>query len=377
MKNYQQKEPRILHLISSSGFLGAENVVLELSKETSKQAIWVTIGILENRNNLHMELADRARQEGMKVQIFPCRGRFDRKTIESIRDFILSQQPNILHSHNYKSNFYALAANRKKSTWVVTNHLWKRTTLALKVYAYLDSLIIRRADKVVAVSEDIANEMTRRGISSEKIHIIDNGINLDRFANKRIYNDRRKSLGLNGTHKIFGTIASLTPEKGQVYLIEAARLVTDKYPECRFFIVGDGGQRELLEEKTAAFGLTKKVNFTGSRKDVPELLHMFDAFVLPSLAEGLPIALLEAMAAKVPVIATRVGAIPQLIEDHVSGLLIQPKDSQAIANAIREVLNDEQRSLEMAEKGFERVRDNYSSAIMARKYLAVYRELLG
>ena len=88
MSELKQKEPRVLHLISSSGFLGAENVVLELSKEATKVGVWVTIGILENRNNLHMELADRARSEGLQVQIFPCRGRFDRRTLSSIRSFI-------------------------------------------------------------------------------------------------------------------------------------------------------------------------------------------------------------------------------------------------------------------------------------------------
>lgn len=376
MSELPSKEPRILHLISSSGFLGAENVVLELAKESVKAGYWTTIGIIENRNNLHMGLADRAINEGMKVQIFPCRGRFDSKTIDNIRDFIDREQPNILHSHGYKSNFYAWRAlSGLNMPWVVTNH-GKRVGMKLSVYNWLNIFFMKKADKLIAVSREIADEMKKKGITSTKILVIDNGIDLQKFSNLEKSNDLRKSFRLNGNDKIVGTIGSLTEEKGHMYLLKAARQVMDKCPECRFLIVGDGGQRQFLEEKTAHLGLTEKVLFAGSRKDVPEILSMLDAFVLPSLKEGLPMALLEAMASRVPVIATSVGAIPKVLENGVSGILIQPKDSQAIASAIMQVVNDKQGSFEMAQKGFEQVRDHFSSKTMSEKYLTVYEELL-
>ena len=376
MNKFKSKEPRILHIISSSGFLGAENVVLELAKETTKVGYWVTIGIIENRNNLHMELAEKAREDGIKVQIFPCRGRFDGRTISSIRSFISSRQANILHSHGYKSNFYVSLANRGHMSWVVTNHLWKKTTFALKFYAYLDSLLIRRANKIVAVSDEIVDAMMHRGIPSVKITVIDNGVDLQRFSNSQRNNNLRKSFGLNESNKIIGTIGSLTEEKGHIYLLEAARKVIDVVPECRFLIIGDGGQRQFLQEKTAHLWLSEKILFAGSRKDVPEILSMLDAFVLPSIKEGLPMALLEAMASKVPVIATSVGAIPNVIEDGINGLLIPPKNSDAISEAINKMLSNGDSAKEMELKGFEKVRDHYSSKQMAIKYLAVYKELL-
>ena len=376
MKNLKQKEPRILHLISSSGFLGAENVVLELAKESTKQGYWVAIGSIENRNNLHMELADRAVNEGLKVHIFPCKGRFDPKTIASIQDFIDREQPNILHSHGYKSNFYAWRAlSNKRIPWIVTNH-GKRVGMKLSVYNRLNIFFMKKADRIVAVSQSLADEMTKKGISSTKIVVIDNGINLQKFANLPKNNDLRKSFGLNGNNTIIGTVGSLTEEKGHVYFIEAARQVIDKNPECRFLIVGDGIQRQFLEKKTADLGLTDKVIFTGSRKDVPEILPTLDAFVLPSLKEGLPMALLEAMASKVPVIATSVGAIPKVIEHGINGMLIPPKNSDVIAEAINTMLSDGNSAKEMAQRGFEKVRDHFSADIMARKYLAIYKELL-
>jgi len=376
MKNLKEIDPRVLHLISSSGFLGAENVVLELSKETAKQGYWVTIGILENRNNLHMELADRARSEGLQVQIFPCKGRYDYRTIASIQDFIDRERPDILHSHNYKSNFYAWRAlSGRKISWIITNH-GKRLGVKLSIYNWLNILFMKKANKIVAVSQTLADEMIQYGISSSRMHIIDNGVNLERFTNLLEHNDLRKSFGLNGNHKIIGTIGSLTEEKGHIYIIEAARQVIDKHPECRFLIIGDGSQRHSLEEKVSHLRLTGEVLFTGSRKDVPEILSMLDAFVLPSLKEGLPMALLEAMASKVPVIATSVGAIPKVVEDGISGILIPPKNSDAIAEAINTMLSDGNSAKEMGLKGFEKVRDHYSSKQMAEKYLTVYQELL-
>lgn len=368
-------EPRVLHLISSSGFLGAENVVLELAKESVKAGYWVTIGIIENRNNLHMELLDRSMEEGIKVHIFPCGGRFDWRTISSIRSFIDEEKPNILHSHGYKSNFYALTANKGKFSWVVTNHLWKKTTFALKVYAYLDSLLIRRADRVIAVSEEIVDEMQRRGILSQKILVIDNGVDIERFVLNR-NEEMRKSFGFNGNSKVIGTIASLTPEKGHIYLLRAIRQVIEKCPECRFLIVGDGGQRQFLEEKSADLGLTGKVLFTGSRKDVPEILSMLDIFVLPSLKEGLPMALLEAMAAAVPVIATKVGAVLKVVMHGETGLLVEKGDVNGLGEAIAQILSDHKMSERLRMKGYEKVMSEFSSDIMTSKYLDIYRKLL-
>jgi glycosyltransferase involved in cell wall biosynthesis len=376
MNKFKSKEPRILHLISSSGFLGAENVVLELSKETVKEGYWVTIGIIENRNNLHMELADRAKEAGIKVQIFPCRGRFDRRTISSIRSAISSEQPNILHSHGYKSNFYAWKAlSGWNMPWIVTNH-GKRVGMKLKVYNWLNIFFMKKAAKIVAVSQVLADEMIKQGISSTKIVVIDNGVDLQRFTDLRENNDLRKSFGLNGKNKIIGTVGSMTEEKGHIYLIEAASKVVDAYPECRFLIVGDGGQRQFLEEKTAELGLNDKVIFTGSRRDVPEILSMLDIFVFPSLKEGLPMAVLEAMASKIPVVATSVGGIPKVLENGISGIIIQPKDSQSIADAIMRIIKNPDDTLLIAQKGFEKIRNDFLSGLMTNKYLNVYKAIL-
>src|SRR4030042_2274015 len=166
MNRFKTKEPRVLHFISSSGFLGAENVVLELAKESKKAGHWVAIGNLENRDNLNMEIAERALEEGLKVQIFPCRGRLDPKAIANIRDFIDREQPNILHSHGYKSNFYAWKAlSGSNMPWIITNH-GKRLGMKLSFYNWLNIFFMKKADKLITVSREIADEMTKKGFTS-------------------------------------------------------------------------------------------------------------------------------------------------------------------------------------------------------------------
>jgi len=372
----KSKEPRVLHLISSSGFLGAENVVLELAKESAAAGCLVNIGVFENKRNPHLELAEAAETLGLKVQIFPCRGRFDVHTIASIRNFIHEKKPNLIHSHGYKGNFYALSVTKGKMPWVVTNHLWKRTTLNLKLYAYLDSFLIKYANRIIAVSDEIASEMLKRGISPKKITVIDNGIDLQRFSGQRSKDSLRRSFGFNEMSKVVGTVASLTEEKGHFYLLEAAKDIVSSFPEVRFLIVGDGRERCRLEEKVAKLNLAGKVIFVGSRKDVPEILSILDIFVLPSLKEGLPMALLEAMASRVPVVATRVGAVPKVVVHKETGLLVEPGNSEALSTAISELLTKREEATHLGLQGYFKVQNEFSAQTMSARYFDVYQQVL-
>jgi len=368
---------KILHLISSAGLLGAERVLLGLAAHSREAGLGVSIGVFENSQNPNSALADAADGNGFEVKVFPCNGRFDKNTIQMIKDYVNKMHIRILHSHNYKSNFYArMALSDKTVRWVVTNH-GRRAGPKLLFYNLLDLLIVRQADRLIAVSEDIVRKMKLAGIGGEKIRLIENGIDLDRFTGNGSASRTKESLGIKKEAIVIGTVGSLTREKGHAYLLDAVPKVIEKFPGGVFLIVGDGTERESLERMVDKLKIRNKAIFTGIRRDIPEILSMLDVFVLPSLNEGLPMALLEAQAARVPTIATRVGAIPHVIEDGTTGILIPPKDSQAIAQAIMVVLSDKKFASEIAQKGFERVRDNFSSKKMGDKYLSIYKELIG
>ncbi len=366
----------ILHLISSSGLLGAERVLLEIADQSRRAGLKVTVGVLKNSQNPNLELAEVAKGQGFDVKIFPCNGRFDKKTIQMIRDDMVNKSAQILHSHNYKSNFYARAAlSDNNIRWVVTNH-GRRSGPKLFFYNFLDGFIVRRADRVIAVSREITKKMELIGIPSPKICLIENGVNLDRYKKKFACESIRESLGIKKDTPVIGTVGALTREKGHVYLLNAVPRVIRIFPKAVFLFVGDGRERASLEKTASHLGIKNSVAFAGVRNDVPEILSILDVFVLPSFREGLPLALLEAQAAQIPAVATRVGAIPDVLKDGVSGILTPPKDSQAIAEAIIMVLSDKQLASGIAQKGFEKVRDNFSSEKMGNKYLSVYKELI-
>lgn len=376
MQGVENLDCRVLHLISSSGFLGAEHVLLELAVHSKLAGLKVTIGVFENSQHPNLELANIAKSLGFEIQIFPCNGRFDKKTIGMIRDYVGKTGIQILHSHNYKSNFYARAAlSNNNVRWVVTNH-GRRLGVKLLFYNLLDTFIARRADKLIAVSDEIARRMKLAGIDPKKIQIIENGVNLNRFIKNIASDSIKESLGIKKETLVIGTVGSLTKEKGHIYLLKAVPKVIASFPEVLFLFVGDGRERNKLERIASNLGIEDKVIFVGMRKDIPEILSILDVFVLPSLNEGLPIALLEAQAARIPTIATRVGAIPHVIEEGVTGKMVSPKDPETLSKALVQILGDRNSAFAMAGRGFERVKSHFSSQKMANQYLSLYQKLM-
>ncbi|MDH5769316.1 MAG: glycosyltransferase, partial [Nitrospirota bacterium] len=181
---------------------------------------------------------------------------------------------------------------------------------------------------------------------------------------------------LNGNYTVVGTIGSLKYEKGHEYLLRAAKEVLESHTSVKFLIVGSGPLRNSLENNVKSLGIANDVIFTGYRKDVAELLSVMDIFVLPSVKEGLPMVLLEAMAAKKPIIATRVGAVPKVIRDNETGILVEPEDVYTLQRAIGNFLDDIVKAHGLALEGYERVKKDFSSEKMCRAYLTLYRELL-
>lgn len=367
---------RILHLISSSGLFGAERVVIELSGELKRRDHHPIVGLVENSRNSHREIAAEARAGGIEFAAFPCRGRFDLGLLSSMKEFIKQRDIEIVHCHGYKSNFYGLLASRKRIPIVTTNHNWLKSHWRLRLYNRLDAAWIRYFDGIVAVSEGVKADMLGYRVPEEKIRVIDNGIDPGRFKRAIPRETVRRGLGLNGEARVIGTVGNLGQEKGHKYLLDAVRGVLQDSGKVKLLIVGDGPLRARLEGEAGRLGVDGDVIFAGYRSDIPELLSVMDIFVLPSLKEGLPMVLLEAMAAKVPVVSTRVGSVPKVIRHGLSGILVEPADGEALAGAISLLMGDPDKARQYAEAGYMELREKYSSAVMAEHYIGLYRSLL-
>ena len=179
-----------------------------------------------------------------------------------------------------------------------------------------------------------------------------------------------------GTEIVIGTAGRLVELKGIEYLLSAFSALKQEFPNLRLEIAGSGPQREKLEALAAQSGLRDHVKFLGWIDDISSILSRWDIFVMPSLEEGFPIAALDAMAAGLPLIATRVGGVPELIEDGTTGWLVPPRDVESLTSRLRILLSDPELRVKMGDSGYARVRDHFSTAQMTERFAELYDELL-
>ncbi len=281
---------------------------------------------------------------------------------------LLFFQPALLHVHGFKSALIGLpAAALAGVPVVVTAHNFlahhRRETFIQVIKAAK-----REKIRYIAISRAIFNELTGWGIPPAKITVIYNGI--DPVPFEAAARDRRPRL-----NPVVGTVARLAPQKGLTVFLRAASRLARTYPDLRFVIVGEGPQRLELETLTRRLDLQRRVSFLGFREDLPGQLSAIDLFVQPSLTEGLSISLLEALAAKCPVVATSAGGIPEIIEDGVTGLLVPPGNDQALEDAISTLLAYPERALALAGAGRDKVCRDFSLQAMLSATAELYREM--
>jgi glycosyltransferase involved in cell wall biosynthesis len=254
----------------------------------------------------------------------------------------------------------------------VSGKFWITIFLLLeKVAAYL-------ADKITTLTESEAKHYLKLGIgSNDKFAIIRSGTELSRFTDVKVdVASKRKKLGISVNSTVVTTVARLTSEKGHSYLIDAAKeVVTASADELIFMFVGDGDLRGELERKVNELGLDGKILFLGLRDDVPELLAISDLFVLPSLYEAQGKVLVEAIAVGLPVIATKVGGVPDVVVNGKTGILVPPRNSQALAKAIISLITDKVKAKQMGEAG-RQVIPEFSVETMIEKIDRLYYELV-
>ena len=233
------------------------------------------------------------------------------------------------------------------------------------------AVISRSLHRHIAVSRHVAWRLHDRfDVPGERIAVIPNAVTLAPPAPRDAALRARVLLGQRAPLVL--TVARLDAQKGVAYLLDAAAEV----PDAIFVIAGEGPERATLEARASALGIAHRVRFLGHRRDVPPLLAIADLFVLPSLWEGLPLSVLEAMAAGVPVVATRIGGTDELVRDGETGTLAPPENGSALAEAIRAALYDRERALRMAAAARALVEREHSSAVMVSATSALYEELL-
>ena len=368
------KKKKILQLIDGLNIGGAEVLLVDLVRGSKEAGYDVSVGYSTygplEKNLVALEIS---------CTRLPRLGRVDPILLLRMCQLILREKPDIVHTHLFKSDLHGRLAARLCGVPVVistshNNDVWARRFPLGSFYGFTAKL----TDKVIAVSNEVREyQIQYTGISPHKIIVIDNGVNVQRFADQ-------EDAGLSLRHEfqisvgtpLIGIIGRLQPQKDHENFLKAAVQIRSKLPDARFLVVGDGPLREELMAQAQTLGLGSSVIFCGIRQDIPAVMAAIDLLVISSKWEGLPVTLLEGMAACRPVVSTAVGGVPNVVADGQAALLVPPEDSLALANACLRILQDPALAQSLAQAGYERVKNQFSLDAMIGKTLNLYEELL-
>jgi glycosyltransferase involved in cell wall biosynthesis len=377
-----RERKRILHLIDSEGVYGAERVILNLSREMKRVArfepvVGCIVRCAKDENILHLT----ASEGGIEAVKIPIDNALLVRDLSGAARQVRKLGIDLIHSHGYKPSVFGFLMSCQAGALIMaTCHLWfepAKGPLKMRAMVHLEKWLYRFFPAVVAVSEPIRQVLVQSGVAPGRVHVIRNGVDITESevsAGSRA--SLQRELGLDPGYYCILNAGRLTRQKAQEAIIAAAAVLKRSGVRCRFLIVGEGELREELLGLIREAGVAEEVRLLGYRADIPALLALADVFVLPSIDEGMPVSLLEAAAAGVPVIATPVGDVPKLIEHEVSGLVVPVGDITALAAAIARLRGDRELGQCLAAAARSAMVRNFSSFAMNEHYSEVYEAIL-
>lgn len=357
----------VLHLIETSGPGGAEKVLIRLVENLDRSRYRSLVCLLRD-GWLKAQLQSR----GIETIVNPQHRSLDFHWLFRLARLLRNRSIHVMHAHEFAMNVYGSILSRMTGIPIVAtvhgkNYYWSKWRRCL-AYQF-----VARQSVMVAVSEDLRQFVTQRlAIHPDNIRVVHNGVHLRQHAVSDRRNTIRKEMGINGSQPCIGTVGNLYAVKGQTYLLRACAAVAKEFPDFVLLVAGRGEQLESLEEEARSLGIERNVRFLGFREDVPALLDAIDVFVLPSVSEGLPVSILEAMARGKAVVASNIGGIPEVVKDGMTGYLVPPSDPEALTAKILLFLHHPQLAADMGESGRKRVQEAFSLDKMVQEYQSLY-----
>lgn len=368
------KPAHVLHLIDGLNVGGAEVLLRDLTAGLVQRGYRVSVGY-----STPGPLVEELRANGIKLTRLPRLARVDPLLMLGMLRLINSDPPQVVHTHLFKSDFHGRLAARLAGVPVVISTLHNADRWAEKwPLGVLYGGSARFADQLIAVSEEVRQyHLQKTAVSAEKLMVINNGVDVGRFnITAAVRQQLRAEFKISTESVLFGVIGRLKPQKDHNTFLDAAALILREVPSARFLVIGDGPLRAELEQRAAVLGLLPALIFTGLRNDIPQLLAALDVLIFSSLWEGLPVTLLEAMAAVKPVVATAVNGIAGVAIEDVTALLVNVADPAALSAACVRLARDPGLRLRLGQAGFRRVSEFYSLETMINQISSLYNDLL-
>ncbi|MCS6316246.1 MAG: glycosyltransferase [Nitrospira sp.] len=376
----QSARVKVCHVAMGDLWAGAEVQLLSLMTHLvrSNEFEWSIILFNEGR------LAEELRKLPLSVSVIPETHHAPIAIANRLAKTFRHIGPDIVHTHKYKDSILGATVAR----YVGVPHIVRVVhgmpepfsglrNLRMLLYTMVDRFVTRRLiDRVVAVSSDIEKQLIQIYGANHVVRI-HNGIDLEAVQVSTPRTQKRREWRVDDKVILIGTVGRLVPVKGHAVLLEALRVLRESNRNVMLLVVGDGPLRGQLESEVARLGLGEAVIFAGHHSPAYDFINMMDVFVLPSLHEGIPMVLLEALALQRPVVATRVGGIPEVIAHGETGLLAEPADALSLARFIQQLIEDQAMAVRIGKAGRTRVEEEFNAQIMAEKTVGLYEKVLG
>lgn len=367
---------RVIHLIHSLDMGGAEQVVANYARYLDKARFIFSACALRSGGRLFNQL----RSEGVPTFMIGKQAGADFRTLWRLTRLLRREKVDIIHTHNASAHGWGLLAAvcLDRPILVATEHSIHFPGRGGKAYSLIRRLFRSRFAAVISCCEKVRQtQLAPWGLPSSKHIVIHNGIDISRYDSHLGLPRMTPQLFLDSGRPVIGTVGSLTHHKGQSILIDAVAKLRECGSTPQVLIFGEGPLRDALSDRILRNGLKGQVRLMGISNDVSEVLPCLDIFVLPSLREGFPITILEAMAAGLPVVASDVGGCREAVLDGVTGLLAPPGDADRLAVQLKRLIDDRSERTAMSEAGRRRVITNFQVTRMVNETEKLYDRLLG
>lgn len=374
-------KPKVMIIIDSEIIGGPGRGLFLFLRSLKSWECEYVLSNFERRRRRSSEFVNYARQNGFNLELIKESFRFDPLMIVRASKLIKRHGCNLIETHGYKGHVIALVLSKLLGLpWIAVTHGWTNEDWKIRLYNHLELFLLKFPDAVVVVSPQLYKSVSLRretAKSKKPTYLIPNAADAETLPGSEGGWAIRRRYGLTGQAALIGCFGRLSPEKGHRFLLQALAALAAELTEVHLLVAGDGPQRQVVEDLASKLALQSRVHFCGHHSSMRDLYEAIDLLVLPSLSEGLPNVVLEAMSMNVPVLATNVGALSEVIQDGANGWLVPPGDSEVLAAKLKEIFSNPSILKEVGTRARSSLFPKFSPETRSAAILKIYRETLG
>jgi len=371
----------VVHLLHTMAYGGIETIVINWLKDVDRSRFDLRLVCFENPGGGGSEqpFVDAARSAGFEVQKIPWhKGKPVRRSVRELTKILRECNAQIVHTHNtYADVVGYLAARQTGAKTVASLYVWGEFTWKRNILQFIDTWFLRRFDHVVCQCEKTLGDTVSRKIAADRVSVVDAGfpINTAQLSAEQ-RSALRGELGADDDHIVLVNVARLYPEKAHDFLLKSFKELRKSCPQARLWIAGVGPLEAEVKQLCTEVGLDPYVRWIGFTDDLWQLFALSDIQVHPTDNEGIPLAIVHGMAAAMPIVATAVGGVPEVLTDGASARLIQPRDEQAFIDATLDLINHPERARAFGQAAQQFVAEEYSVAKGVERLTSLYSQLV-